>query len=360
MQTSLPWRNAVCRAWSGERDRSCRCSSARKEGRCAHRDFVGIGGSLGAVDALRQLCRELPADLPAAILVVVHTHAGGPNYLADSIGSASALPVGTASDGEPVRPGRVYVAPADHHMLLMDGVVRLGRGPRENTARPAIDPLFRSLGVCCGPRAVGVILTGTLNDGAAGLSDLKRCGGVTLVQNPADASAAEMPLSARRASEIDYRATIVDMPELLTHLVREKAGAAPAVPPEVLLEAEIALGRSMDDRTAMKLGSPVPLSCPCCGGVLNEMERSSPLRFRCQVGHAYTAEALANEQEGSVDEAVRVALRIIQERVVLTERMVQEARRNGRNATANILDSRLKEYQEHADLLRKAALRETA
>lgn len=324
----------------------------------SQRDIIGIGGSMGAVDAVKSLCAALPADLPAAVFIVIHAHGDGQTLLAHALDAASPLPVRIAHDGDPVGQSRVYVAPAGHHMLVLDGEIRLGRGPRENMSRPAIDPLFRSLGVSYGPRAVAAVLTGTLNDGAAGLADLKRCGGTTMVQNPADAAAPEMPLSALRASDIDYRAPLEEMAALLTQIVGEDAGPHPGVPDAVRLEVEIALGRAPERAGATALGTPVPLSCPACGGVLSEMKGASPLRFRCQVGHAYTAEILSEQQEGAVDEAVRVALRIVQERLVLTERMADDARRNGHTASASMLASRAKEYSDHADVLRKAALRE--
>lgn len=171
------------------------------ETRSARHDVIAIGGSLGSVDALKHLCAQLPADLPAAVLVVVHVCSLGKNLLADIFDRNSPLAVSTAEEGEPVHAGHVYVAPADRHLLTIDRSIRLGRGPRENMARPAIDPLFRSVGVEYGSRAIGLVLTGLLDDGAAGLSDLKRCGGLTMVQNPGDAAAPDMPLAALRSSE---------------------------------------------------------------------------------------------------------------------------------------------------------------
>lgn len=155
----------------------------------SRRDIIAIGGSLGAVDAVKQLCRDLPGDLAATMFAVIHVGAQGNNLLAGIFDAQSALSISTAVDGEVLRGGHAYVAPADHHLLVIDNVVRLGRGPRENMARPAIDPLFRSVGVSFGPRTIAVVLTGMLNDGTSGLADVKRCGGVTIVQSPADAVA---------------------------------------------------------------------------------------------------------------------------------------------------------------------------
>ncbi|OHV80450.1 chemotaxis protein CheB [Rhizobium sp. LCM 4573] len=320
----------------------------------SRRDIIAVGGSLGAVDAVKQLCQALPRDLAATMFIVIHVGAQGNNLLAEIFDAHSSISIKTAVDGEVLQPGHAYVAPADHHLLVVNDHVRLGRGPRENMARPALDPLFRSVGVSFGPRAIAVVLTGMLNDGAAGLADVKRCGGVTVVQTPADALAPDMPLGALQASDIDYRAPLSDMAELLVKLSSEEAGPTVEIPEDIRSEVAIALGRQADTEIMAQFSDPVALSCPACGGVLSQVRRGSPLRFRCQVGHAYTAEALASEQEGAVDEAVRVALRIIEERIVLTEKMADEARMSGRGAAAASYEKRLNESRAYADILRKA------
>jgi two-component system chemotaxis response regulator CheB len=318
------------------------------------RDIIAIGGSSGAVDAVKQLCRDLPADLAATLFVVIHVGTRGNNLLANIFDAQSAISVTTAVDGEVLRPGHAYIAPADRHLLVMGDVVRLGRGPRENLARPAIDPLFRSVAVSFGPRVIAVVLTGMLNDGASGLADVKRCGGVTVVQNPADALAPSMPWGALRATDVDYRAPLADMGALLIKLAGEAAGPPVEIPQDIRTEVEIALGRRSDSEVLAKFSHPVALSCPACGGVMSQLERRPPLRFRCQVGHSYTAEALATEKEGTVDEAVRVALRIMEERAVLIRKMADEARRSGLDAAANSYEQRVEESRAYAQTLRQA------
>ncbi|MFC0805306.1 chemotaxis protein CheB [Ensifer sp. P24N7] len=320
------------------------------------RNVIAIGGSLGAVGAIKQLLREFPPEFAATVFIVVHVGARGNNLLADIFSDHSPIPVTTAADGEQIECGRVYIAPADHHLLVIDDVIRLGRGPRENLARPAVDPLFRSVGVSYGPRAIGLVLTGMLNDGAAGLADLKRCGGVTVVQNPTDAAAPEMPLGALAATDVDYRAPLADLPHLLVQLTREDAGSAVSIPRDVGFEVEIALGRPVDAASIASIAVAAPLSCPACGGVLSQIKSWPPLRFRCQVGHAYTSDTLAAESEGSVDEAMRVALRIIEERVTLSEKMADDARRSGREAAAAANSRRAEESRGHAETLRRAML----
>ena len=319
----------------------------------SRRDIIAIGGSLGAIDVVKRLLQDLPNDLAAALFIVIHIGAEGNNLLASIFDAQSQMSVTTAVDGEPLKPGHAYVAPADHHLLVIDGVIRLGHGPRENMARPAIDPLFRSVGISFGPRVIAVVLTGMLNDGASGLADVKRCGGITVVQNPADAVASDMPWGALRGSDVDYRVPLSDMATLLIKLASEEAGAAVKIPEDIKNEVEIALGRRSDAEVISRFSDPVPLSCPACGGVLNEIRRWPPLRFRCQVGHAYTAEVLATEKQGTV-EAIRVAMRIMEERAVLTQKMADDARRSGRGAAATSYEQRVSESRAYANTLRQA------
>jgi two-component system chemotaxis response regulator CheB len=300
------------------------------------------------------LCETLPKDIPAAVCIVIHVGARGNNKLAEVFGARCPIPVETAVDGRKLEHGRAYVAAADHHLIVMGDTIRLGRGPRENLARPAIDPLMRSVGLSHGSRAIGVVLTGMLNDGAAGLADLKRCGGVTVVQNPIEATARDMPLAALAASDIDYQTPIAELGAFLKMLATEPRDASPPPPEDIQLEVEIALGRPTGTEEMNRLGNPVALSCPDCGGVLSQMRNSHPLRFRCQVGHGYTAEALAAEQEGSVDEALRVALRIVEERATLTQKMANEARRDGLRHSAASLERTAVQSQEHVETLRNA------
>ncbi len=316
--------------------------------------IIAIGGSAGAIGAIKTLCDSLPADIPAAVCIVVHVGARGNDVMADIFGRRCSIPVTTAVDGERLQQGHVYVAAADHHLIVLDDTIRLGRGPRENLARPAIDPLLRSVGLSHGSRAIGVVLTGMLNDGAAGLADLKRCGGVTVVQNPVEAKEREMPLAALAASDIDYQTPIAELGALLKVLATAPP-APPAPPPDdIRLEVEIALGRPIGSSEMSLLGHPVGLSCPGCGGVLSQMKSAPPLRFRCQVGHGYTGETLAAEQEDSVDEAMRVALRIVEERAVLTQKMAEEARRSGMRLSAASYERTSAQSRRHVETLREA------
>jgi two-component system chemotaxis response regulator CheB len=321
-----------------------------------NRDIIVIGGSAGATAALKGILGRLPPDLPAAVFVVLHVPARGIGMLATVAGAASRLPVVQAQTGMEIENGRIYLAAPDHHLLLARDQLVLGRGPRENMVRPAIDPLFRSAAAQYGPRVIGVVLSGLLSDGAAGLNAIKRCGGFALVQDPADAIANEMPLRALEATTVDLCVPGAQIGDVLSDLVREEAGKALPVPPELLLEVEIAAGERIGSGSLAGIANPAALTCPDCGGVLSEVASGQPLRFRCQVGHAYTADALATQQEDKVDEAMRVALRIIEERAELVQRMARDGRHSGRLAVAEMYEARAAEYREYADLIRRVIL----
>jgi two-component system, chemotaxis family, protein-glutamate methylesterase/glutaminase len=325
-----------------------------------NRDIIVIGGSAGATAPLKDVLRRLPADLPAAVLIVLHIPARGIGILSSVASAAGPLPVFEAENGTPIENGRVYLAAPDRHLLVRDGHILLGRGPRENMVRPAIDALFRSAALHYGPRVIGVVLSGLLSDGAAGLNAIKRCGGMALVQDPNDAIADEMPRRALEATTVDLCVPSARIGDVLSDLAREAAGTTLPVPPEIALEVEIAAGERIGSDSLSNIASPSALTCPSCGGVLSKLKIGNPLRFRCQVGHAFTADTLAKEQESRVDEALRVALRIIEERAELVQRMAEDGRAMGRRAVAEMYDARAAEYREYADLIRQAVLRALA
>src|SRR5437016_6436818 len=184
-------------------------------------DIIVIGASSGGLRALEQLCGALPADLPAAVFIVWHTHPRSPAMLAPALDRRGPLPAAVAQDGQPIRPGRIYVAPPDQHLLLARDRVRVIRGPRENRFRPAVDPLFRTAARALGPRVIGVVLSGTMDDGTEGLLLIKRHGGVAIVQDPADAEAPDMPASAIRHVPVDHVLPLADIPRMLAKLARE-------------------------------------------------------------------------------------------------------------------------------------------
>jgi two-component system chemotaxis response regulator CheB len=276
--------------------------------------------------------------------------------LATVASATGRMPVHQAAEGMPIMPGNIYLGVPDHHLILTKGYMKLGRGPRENMARPAIDPLFRSAAVAYGPRVIGVVLSGLLSDGASGLEAIKRCGGLALVQDPADAIADEMPRSAMHATTIDLSVPSARIGDVLSELVREPAGPGVPIPPDIRLEVDIAAGERVDSEVMQRLADPVALTCPSCGGVMSVVRGSKPLRFRCQVGHTMTADVLAKEQENAVDEALRVALRVIEERAELVTRMAADGWNSGRRVVAELYEERAAEYRRYADTIRRAVL----
>jgi len=322
----------------------------------SNRDIIVIGGSSGVTAPLKTILGALPSDLPAAVFIVLHIPARSIGILSTVASAAGRLPVHQAAEGMRIEPGHVYLAVPDHHLILAKDYIRLGRGPRENMARPAIDPLFRSAAAAYGPRVIGVILSGLLNDGSSGLEAIKRCGGVAIVQDPIDAIADEMPRSALEAVTVDLSVPSARIGDILSDLAREVAGPGVPIPPEIRLEVDIAAGERVDSEVVGKFADPAALTCPGCGGVLSNIRGSKPLRFRCQVGHAYTSDILAKEQESAVDEALRVALRVIEERAELVSRMASDGRRSGRKAVAEMYEERAVEYRQYADTLRRAVL----
>ena len=272
--------------------------------------------------------------------------------LVEALSEVSGLPVAFARDHGPIRKGCVYVATPDRHLLVGDGEVRLGGGPRENLARPAIDPMMRSAALVYGPRVVGIILTGRLWDGAAGLAAIKAMGGLALVQSPDEAQAPDMPLAALQAVTPDAVLSVPDLASLLVALVASEAGPAPPRSATLSYEVDSALGLRRSAADLARVARATPLTCPDCGGVLSEMH-GSPLRFRCQVGHAMSAGELADRM-AERDEAMRIALRIIEGRLELMRRMAADARASGRPRTAEIYRARGEEYDRYVEVLRRA------
>ncbi|MBP2313757.1 chemotaxis protein CheB [Azospirillum soli] len=297
------------------------------------RNILAIGASAGGVTALQKLFSAMPRDVSATVFVVQHV-GRSQSVLPALLTRAGWLPAFHPQDGQPVRPGWIHVAPPDHHLLVKDGRTLVRRGARENRCRPAIDPLFRSVAVAYGPRAVGAILTGTLDDGAAGLRAVKRCGGVAMVQDPADAEWPDMPRHALEHASVDAPmdacVPLSDMPALLARLLNEPAGPAVPIPRDVLIEASIPekeFNTVPEDTGAV--GRPSTLSCPECGGNLMEIEDGPLLRFRCKVGHAYSPGTLADSHREAVEHAIWVALRTHEDRVIMFRRLAEKARDHG-------------------------------
>ncbi len=291
----------------------------------ATRDIIVIGASAGGLDILKQLAAALPSDLKASIFVVWHMAPDGRGLLASILDGAGPLPALQATNNMPIQPGHIYVAAPDHHLLVEDGRMLVTRGSKENFSRPAIDPLFRSAALAYGRRVIGVVLTGRLDDGTAGLWTIKDHGGVAVVQDPADAEVPSMPESAIRHVDVDYVVLVSEMATLLTRLSNEEIPDTSEVvmPDEVnnnektQIEVRIAAEHSAFDMGVMKLGVPSPYTCPDCHGVLLAINEGKLRRYRCHTGHAFSSDSLLAHITTKIEESLWSSIRGIEESVML-------------------------------------------
>jgi len=296
---------------------------------------IVIGASSGGVAALLELVAQLPPSLNAVVGVVLHV-GSRQSILPELLSSRSSWRAVHPADGEPLAPGVIYVAPPDHHMLFTADAVRLSRGPRENYARPAVDPLFRSAALEWRERTIGIVLTGDLDDGTAGLAAVKACGGIAIVQDPATAFEPSMPASALANVQVDHCLPLADIPPALARLVSSGRVPTPVPPaPHLQLEHAIFEGKQpMENLPAV--GTPSALTCPDCGGGLWEMNEIKPLRYRCHTGHAFTARSLDNAQAYVAEHALWASVRALQEREMLLRRLASVAEGTGDTAQAEI------------------------
>jgi two-component system chemotaxis response regulator CheB len=318
--------------------------------------IVVVGASAGGVEALVDLAASLPSDLSAAMFVVLHLPATGTSALPEILRRHGPLPAAHVKDGEPIQPGRIYVAPPDHHVLLRTGHVHLSRGPRENGHRPAIDPLFRSAAREYATRVIGLVLSGARDDGTAGLLAIKSRGGIAVVQNPEDALYPGMPGNALEHAQVDHALAAASMGKLLTRLLAELA-EPPADPAPTGMRVEVEMERfSMEAFEGNHPGRPSGFSCPDCNGVLWQIKDGGLERYRCRVGHAWSPESLLTQQSEALEAALWVALRSLEERAALARRLAEPARRRGHAITATRFEEQAAEAQQAARLVRDLLL----
>lgn len=289
-------------------------------------DLVVLGGSAGSHGVLRGLINQLPADLPATVMICQHQPQGAGSRLADILAQTAALRVVQAQDGMPLRPGEVVVAAPDLHMMAGTDHVHLRRGAHENNFRPAIDPLFRSAAVYRGRRAIGIILSGLLDDGASGARALAMTGGQVLVQAPETAEFPDMPQATLAAVPEAEPLDVEGIAARIRRLAGTPAGSPTSVPMEIGLELKISSLEGASMESEQKLGDLSPYNCPHCNGVLWEIEDGPILRYRCHTGHAYTLDALNAAQEEALDRKLFDALRAHRGRVSLIRRLAARTR----------------------------------
>jgi len=328
------------------------------------RDIIVIGASAGGIEALQTLLKALPGDFDASVLVVLHTsnHAG--SLLPQILQRAGNLPVFHPSDKCPIAKGNVYVAPPDFHMIVEGDILRVVKGPRENLHRPAIDPLFRSAAASYGRRVIGVILTGMLDDGTSGLMLIQARGGETVIQDPSSALFSAMPENALEEVPKAHVLPLEQIPNLLMQLTSEslpeKASSRKQLHSTDSVEAEREIKISEFDMSQIgsedHVGQPSVFGCPDCGGVLWEIEDNGFLRFRCRVGHAYTARHLDAEQRLSIETALWASLRALEESASLYRRMADRAEQSRHDQTARQFRSRASNAEDNARAVREFLL----
>lgn len=291
------------------------------------RNVVVIGTSAGGVQALVALFESLPANLPAAFLVVLHIPAHEPSVLHEILGRATAMRVVAAQDGARIEPGTVYVAIADRHLMLTPEGIRLTRGPKECRARPAVDVLFRSAAVSYGARVIGVILSGALDDGTAGLWAIKDRGGLAFVQDPGEAMLSSMPNSAIAHVHIDQVGSVAVLAQALSQAVGRPIDGppAPAGKPRHIIENVISINGNGLEAGVMGLGKVSQFTCPDCHGVLVQIEEGSIVRFRCHTGHAFSMKSLICEVNAAIDSGLWDTLRAVEERIFLLRQLAAQA-----------------------------------
>ena len=319
----------------------------------ARRDLVVIGASAGGVEVLTRVVKDLPIDLQAAVCIVLHISPGSPSALAHILGRAGKLPCRRAGDGEPLRGGEILVAPPDRHLVVEDGHVRLTAGPRENGHRPAIDVLFRSAAAALDSRVIGVVLSGTRDDGSAGLAVIKASGGATIVQDPHDAPYAGMPASAIANVAVDAIVPAALVGSTIAAMVKgerppptarsDNPGPDP-VPPD----------DPPDQPDPPDPPEPVTVVCPDCGGVLTERAEAGVLQWECRVGHRYSPDTLIDAQADDVESALWAAIRALEDRAALLERMAHQADERAQDRSARRFLRQSQAASEQAGTVRRA------
>jgi len=308
------------------------------------RDIIVVGASAGGVTALTQLVKSLPEKLTASVFVVLHIPASSPSNLPAILSRAGLLHAIHPKDGELVKPGRIYVASPDHHMLLEGNGVLIKKGPEENRFRPSIDALFRSAAYTYGPRVIGVVLSGLLNDGTSGLWSVKRLGGITIIQEPEDADYPSMPLNVLEYVKVDYILPASNIGALLDKLTKEKASKKPRISKKEMasLKMEVIISKQ-DNAFAMGImneGELTPFTCPECHGVLVRLLEGRFIRFRCHTGHAYTASSLLADLSKSVEETLWQAMRGLEETTLLLVQIGKHFKKQGKKGAAEIFNKK--------------------
>ncbi|BAU15526.1 chemotaxis protein CheB [Leptolyngbya sp. NIES-3755] len=321
-------------------------------------NMIAIGASAGGVETLSNLVRRLPSDLNAAIFVVLHFPPHATSLLPQILNRLKTIPARHPEDGDAIEPGWIYIAPPDYHLMIRQGRIRLDHGARENGHRPAIDTTFRSIAYAYSRQVIGVILTGTLDDGTAGLLTIKARGGVAIVQDPDEALFAGMPRNAIHAVEVDEILKVREIAERLTELATIPPQEEKPMVEGILHEGEQVAQEKAAIERGERTGLASAFTCPDCGGVLWELQDRNLMRYRCHVGHAYSLDSLLSEKDDDLERALWTANRALEEKAALARRMATQARRSGHLMSETQFLERAAEAENHAAVLKQLLLQQ--
>ncbi|RFS17279.1 chemotaxis protein CheB [Emticicia sp. C21] len=321
----------------------------------AEQRLIVIGASSGGFEAIKKIVSNLPADFETPIFIVWHISPDVHGILPQVLNRENKIYAAHAYDYEPIKPNRIYVAPPDYHMLIEDGKVRVTHGPKENRFRPAVDPLFRSAAYTCTNRVIGVILSGALDDGTAGLWAVKHYGGMAVVQDPIDAEVSSMPESALREVQVDYCVPVAEMADLLVNLSKEPLKKMEVMKDEqTRKEIDIAAEAKAMERGILQFDGLTPYTCPECQGVLSRLHNDNIIRYRCHTGHAYSVDALMLAISEKIEDNLYSAIRGIDEIVMLMNHIGDHHAEVNHPKLAAIYFQKAKEADERSQLVRRA------
>ncbi|HEX8545334.1 MAG TPA: chemotaxis protein CheB [Cytophagaceae bacterium] len=324
------------------------------------RDIIVIGASAGGMESMISLLSYLPENFDASIFFIFHMGAGTSGlHLQKTLRKSSKLKCKLAHNNEVIRKAHVYIAPPDHHMLIKDNKILINYGPRENRFRPCADTLFRSAAANFNSRVTGIILSGMLDDGTAGLSIIKQCNGIAIVQDPEEATFAEMPLSALKNVAVDYCLPVKGIAEKLVELLSDPLPLETEVPHVIQQEAAISERIFGEMNDVNKIGKKAPYICPDCGGGLWEVDNAGLKHYRCHVGHTFSEAGLLRNHQENLENALWVCLRMMEERRTMLFNMAETEKSKARVSTASSFKEKADEMESHIQTIRQVLFSET-
>lgn len=315
--------------------------------------IVVVGSSAGGLTALTELVSQLKPGMNASLFIVMHlSRKGITDFLTHRLQQYTSLPCEIARHDAPIIKGHIYIAPPNHHLLVRDNKMVIGYGPEENRWRPSIDVLFRSAAVAYGHYAIGIIITGLLDDGTAGMLAIKRCGGICIVQDPNEAEYPDMPLSVLNHLEADYCISLADMGFTLQELTKNDVTKKTEIPQEIIREARIAEKVATGIGVVSDIGEQTPYSCPDCGGATWSITEGNIRRYRCHIGHSYSENDFIIKQGKNLEATLWVALRMMEDRKNLLNKLGSDLRKRGAVTIASGHEEKGTELQHHIDKLK--------